>query len=433
MSSMIQNVVRWIGGRLPILVIIGALLLLFLTFFQAPEISFTVDSSDIAAGEPVRLRWALKHATFFTVENSNIKGQRIDFFKQLEETRDNGLVMERPEATTRYVFRAQNVLGLASTDDQTVHVREAPRIAEFTTNPPIIQREGDPVEISWKVNAEPGHKLATILTAIVPREDAVPRVLQVGELKGVIIDHPSENETVYELFVSDAWNNGEGENTDGMERLVSLAPAQLDTLTVTPPEVVQCGLTTLRWTGQRFTSLKVRAGADENDASQPWQDIDPTIVELELHPEQDTWYTLVASNLAGSSTRRLKVDVLPEVVPPPKLDFFLATPASIEEGGTAALTFSAQNAESILLRDASGRVIVQRNVVDQPSVMQTMNIAPDQTSVYALTIVNAGGQVTQAVTVTVRPPPEPTPTPGPARSPQDDSGTGNSTVTASSV
>jgi pSer/pThr/pTyr-binding forkhead associated (FHA) protein len=413
-STAIQAVVRWIMARLPFLLVLAGLLWLFWVFFQPPEINFQVESADIAAGEPVRLRWIVKHATFFSVENSNIKGQRIGFFNQLDETRDNGAAIEKPEQTTRYVFRATNGLGLASSDDQTVHVRPAPRIAEFTTTPSIIQQEGDPVEISWKINADPGYRVTAVLTAIVPREGAVPRVLDLGELKGVYVDHPVESETLYELWVSDRHNSGDGANTDGMQRLVSVAPAQLDTLTVTPAEVHPGELATLRWTGQRFTSLKLRAGAAENDESQPAEEIDPEVVEVDVHPQEDTWYTLTANNLAGSSTKRLKLSVVPDTTAPPKLDFFLATPTSVEQGETAALTFSAQNADSVLLRDGGGRVIVQRDTSGSPSVLQTINIAPDQSGVYALTLTNAGGQVTQAVTVIVRPAPPPPPEPTPA-------------------
>jgi pSer/pThr/pTyr-binding forkhead associated (FHA) protein len=421
-STAIQSVVRWIMARLPFLLALAGFLWLFWTFFQLPEINFQVESADIAAGEPVRLRWVVKHATFFTVENSNIKGQRIGFFNQLDETRDNGNAIEKPEQTTRYVFRATNGLGLASSDDQTVHVRPAPRIVEFTTTPSIIQQEGDPVEISWKISGDPGHRVTTLLTAIVPRENAVPRVLEIGELKGVYVDHPVENETLYELWVSDRHNSGDGANIDAMQKLVSVAPAQLDNLTVSPAEVTPGGLATLRWTGQRFTSLSLRAGAAENDESQPAQAVDPNVVELDVHPAEDTWYSLTASNLAGSSTKRLKLSVLPETTAPPKLDFFVATPTSVEQGETAALTFSAQNADSVLLRDGGGRVIVQRDTSGSPSVLQTINIAPDQSGVYALTIANAGGEITQAVTVMVRPAPPPPPappepTPGPAEAP----------------
>ena len=153
----------------------------------------------------------------------------------------------------------------------------------------------------------------------------------------------------------------------------------------------------------------------------PVRSDDPSVVELDVHPEEDTWYTLTARNLAGSSTKRLKLSIVPETTAPPKLDFFVATPTSVEQGETAALTFSAQKADTILLRDGSGRVIVQRDTSGSPSVLQTINIAPDQSGVYALTLTNAGGEITQAVTVIVRPapppPPEPTPTPGPQEAP----------------
>ena len=415
----IQAGARWIAERAPILAILAGLLVLFWTFFQPPEINFTVEQADIAAGEAVKLHWTVKHATFFTVENSNIKGQRVGFLEQLGDTKDDNMRVERPEQTTRYVFRAQNGLGLAASDDQTVRVRAAPKITAFTLNPTSLQREGDPVEVSWKIDApdvdDKTHPLAIVLTAIVPRDGSVPRIVRVGELTGVVVDNPVEKETLYELFVSDRFSDGVGANIDKAQRLVSVAPAQLDMMTATLPTIPQGGQTTLRWTGQRFTSLTLRSGANENDDSQPAVPIDPSTAELTVQPDADTWYTLTASNLAGSSSKRLKVSVTPAAVTPPKLDYFMATPTSVDEGGMATLSFSAQNADSVMIRDATGRTIFQRDTNGEPSVMQTINLAPDQTRVYAITLTNGGGQLTQAVTIEVKPaPPPPQPTDQPA-------------------
>jgi hypothetical protein len=413
-ATAFQAIVLWIAARLPILLVLAGLLFLFWVFFQPPEFDFRVDSNDIAAGEPVVLHWRVKHATFFTVENSNVKGQKIGFLDQLNDTFDNKNVVEHPEQTVRYVFRAQNGIGLAATDDQTVHVRAAPKITEFTVSPTVIQHEGDPVEVTWKTNAAPGHHTVGLLTAIVPRDGAVPRIVSYNELNGVIVDHPMDKETAYTLWISDRYNNGHGENIDSGEKLVSLAAPQLDTLTASATSVTPGGQVTLRWTGQRFTSLSLRAGADENDQSQPEQSIDPSIVEIGVQPEVDTWYSLTATNAAGTSTKRLKISVQPAAVAPPKLDYFVATPASVDEGGTATLNFSAQNVDSVVLRDATGRVIFQRDIPETPSLMQSVNIAPDQTRAYALTLTNASGQITQAVTVEIKPAaPTPAPTPNP--------------------
>jgi hypothetical protein len=50
--------------------------------------------------------------------------------------------------------------------------------------------------------------------------------------------------------------------------------------------------------------------------------------------------------------------------------------------------------------------------------MQSIDLVPDRTEAFALTLTNAGGQVAQAVTVQVNPPtPTPEPTPAPTESP----------------
>jgi hypothetical protein len=127
---------------------------------------------------------------------------------------------------------------------------------------------------------------------------------------------------------------------------------------------------------------------------------------------------LTARNAAGSVLKRLEVTITPATLAPPKLDSFVGTPASVAEGETTALSFTAQNADSVLPRDGQGRAVLQQDTGGAPSVMQSNDIVPDRTEAFALTLTNAGGQVTQAVTVQVIPAtPTPEPTPAPTETP----------------
>jgi hypothetical protein len=246
-----------------------------------------------------------------------------------------------------------------------------------------------------------------------------------------LVDHPTDSDTVYRLTVVGdqppppaitatdcSRQGGLPTTTETVLQRVVLAPPQLGAFTATSASVVKGSPVTLAWTGSGYTSLSLRMGADENDESQPEQPVDPRIVQLTEQPDATTWYTLTATNAAGSVSRQLQVTVSAAAVPLPKLDFFVATPPTVTEGGTMTLSFSAQNVDSVLLRDAKGRTILQQDTGGGSSVLQNVDVVPDQTEAFVLTLSNAGGQLTQAVSVQVTPQP-PTPTPLPSTEPTD--------------
>ena len=81
----------------------------------------------------------------------------------------------------------------------------------------------------------------------------------------------------------------------------------------------------------------------------------------------------------------------------PAIDAFRATPDRITEGDTASLTWEVRHADSVFIDPGVG------NVTDSTGV----DVAPDATSTYTVTAVNAiGDSATAQVTVTVVPPPE---------------------------
>src|SRR5262249_48107138 len=88
-SGALQAIGRWVAHRLPLLIVVGVLATLAWTFFQPPEVTdFRADKTDIVAGQRVTFTMTVKHATFFTILNSNYPGTNIDFLKQLKETTD---------------------------------------------------------------------------------------------------------------------------------------------------------------------------------------------------------------------------------------------------------------------------------------------------------------------------------------------------------
>jgi FHA domain-containing protein len=408
-STAIQGLGRWIAVRLPFLVVLVAILGLAWTFFQPPQvIEFSAKPTTVVAGGQVKFTMKVKHAVFFTILNSNYTGKNIPFLSQLDETDDEWT--ETPQQTTQYIMQANNGIGLTKSNDQVIQVYPRPSITTFTATPASLAREGDAVQIDWKIVAAPDRPL-TIALAAVPQSGGQPRDLASGPVADQLVDHPTDPETVYELTATDEQGNA----VTAKQRVVIAAP-QLMTFTASPASVVQGNPVTLAWSGSGYTSLTLRAGADQNDQSQPEQALDPNTGQLAEQPAVSTWYTLTATNVAGSVSKRVEVLVTPAAVATPKLDFFVASPAMVNEGGTTTLSFSAQNTDSVLLRDAQGRTILQQDTTGAPNVMQSIDIVPDRTTAYALTLTNAGGQLNQAVTVQVvpaTPTPEPTPEPTP--------------------
>ncbi len=408
----IQNFAKWVWDRLPFLALLAGALFLLWTFFQPPEISFQAAPDDMIEGNPVTFSWTIKHATFFTIDGSNFQGRRIKFLDQLQES--TGSYQETPSQTTHYILRAQNAIGLTSTDDQTVIVHPLPHIESLTVNPTNVAEDGAPVQVSWRVIEPPDETPADVLiTASGPAPGENARTLFQGNGGSELVDHPTQHETHYEVVLSE-----QGETIQTESAIVTMTPPTIQTLVATPPSVVQGGDVRIRWMATGYSQVSLRKGADENDDSQDEIQLDPSAVEYTDQPDADTWYTVTVTNGSGTATRQIMVSVTPPPAAATKIDFFTVSPPIVDQGQAATLTYSEQNADQVTIRDASGRTLLQDSPGGQANVLKSVTVAPDNTTVYALTASNDAGQVTQAATVEVRPPPPtPEPTPEPTAAP----------------
>ena len=104
-----------------------------------------------------------------------------------------------------------------------------------------------------------------------------------------------------------------------------------------------------------------------------------------------------------------KVEAPPPPPPkpqPPRIDTFVAEPASIERGQSSTLRWSVANATTMSINQGVGAV--QAN--------GTRQVNPGNSTTYTLTASGAGGMDTRSVTVTVNaPPPPPPPKPQPPK------------------
>jgi pSer/pThr/pTyr-binding forkhead associated (FHA) protein len=131
-----------------------------------------------------------------------------------------------------------------------------------------------------------------------------------------------------------------------------------------------------------------------------------------VKPEKDTEYVLSATFNGRKIERSVTVKVKSAGM---VVDFFTTATPSIEKGEKAMLTFSVQNAEQVILRDGTGKVIKDEKAPDpKMGILGSVEVEPEKTMVFVLTVRNETSQITQPVTIEVRPKPPPTPEPAPA-------------------
>ena len=90
--------------------------------------------------------------------------------------------------------------------------------------------------------------------------------------------------------------------------------------------------------------------------------------------------------------------VAPTAPPRPTVDSFAATPASIESGESATLSWMTTNATS---------VSINNGVTGTLNVDGSTTVTPTSTTIYTLTATGDGGTATATATVTVTEPPPP--------------------------
>ena len=90
--------------------------------------------------------------------------------------------------------------------------------------------------------------------------------------------------------------------------------------------------------------------------------------------------------------------VAPTAPPRPTVDSFAATPASIESGESAMLSWTTTNATS---------VSINNGVTGTLNVDGSTTVTPTSTTIYTLTATGDGGTATATATVTVTEPPPP--------------------------
>ena len=233
----------------------------------------------------------------------------------------------------------------------------SPVIASFTAAPATIQPGGSSL-LSWTVTGA----------------QSIALNQGIGAVTGASVSVSPAATTTYTLSAT-----GNGQTVTAQATVIVTAPAGgpiIASFTATPGSVVAGAAVALAWSVSQATSLSIDQGVGT-----------VTGAGVSTTPPASTTYRLTATNSKGSATAAVTVTVAP-AVPKPLIDSFTAAPGSIQAGGSSMLSWSVQNATSLML--------------DGSAVSGTSKlVSPAATTTYTLTAQGSGGTASASVTVTL--------------------------------
>lgn len=400
--------------------------------------SFAADSTTIARGQSVILSWTLSGGAPTTLSIDNSVGSVL------------GLTAKTitPTATTTYTLTASNISGAPKKSIKITVNQTAPIISNFTANPTSVI-QGQSSTLSWTLSGTPATSLSIdngvgsvlgttskIVTPTVSTTYALTAKNTTGtsiKYTTVTVNLPAP---VIDSFIADSTTIIQGNSVTLSWMLSGGAPTTLSidngigsvlgstsvilaptvtttyvltasnitgtatksvTVTVNPPAPVidyfyasyggffPGGSTNLLWSlsGGAPTSLSIDNGIGSVLGSTSVMNLTPAIT---------TTYTITASNISGTVSEPITVNVYPVI------STFTVSPATITQGQSSTLSWTVAGGPPITLSidNGVGSVLGQSSVTVKPTV----------TTTYAITAVNSFGWETgySSVTVYVNPP-----------------------------
>lgn len=151
------------------------------------------------------------------------------------------------------------------------------------------------------------------------------------------------------------------------------------TLTASPTAVTSGGSTTLTWSTSNATSLTI----DNNIGS-----VSPVSGSLTTQVKATTTFTATATGPGGTATATATVAVSPVTVT------LTANPDTISSGGTSTLTWTANDANTVVIDQGVGTVCGA-----PPCTTGTVPVSPTKTTTYTATATDPSGVTTTAKAV----------------------------------
>lgn len=390
--------------------------------------TFSASPTTIPIGAGSTLTWSVSGADSVTLSGADtgVSGARRVF----------------PSEETRYTLTATNAGGTTRAT-VTVHVVQAPVISRFEASPSSIY-QGDPSALGWTVSGATalsldqgiGSVLGSSTRSVHPSGTTTYTLTAVNSLNGVSVTRtaaatvtvaPRPTVPVITAFSADADSVGAGSGTilrwsvtnavgtvkvtlDGMGPLPQsgsqgVVPPATTTYTLTatntldPTKVVsasvvvtvvqkpmitfEAGATSLNLGNSTTLNWRVSNAPASVSLDQGIGAVSPS-GSLDVAPLATTTYTLTASNLGGTATAQVTI----EVTQKPVILRFSASPSSITKGRSSILTWSSQGGTSTTL---NGQVMTGTMAVVAPSTSQS----------YTLVVTNSAGSATSQVDVSV--------------------------------
>lgn len=267
-----------------------------------------------------------------------------------------------------YSFRltVRDDKGAASLARVSVFVRDIPKIIiqKFTATPVTI-RPGGSSTLAWQVmNAD--------------EVEITPGIGKVNPQAGAIQVTPAET-TTYKLT---ARNRG-GEVTDTVQVTVEQPRVRIMSFRAEPEVIKKGDRALLIWETENADTVTISSiGNVRESGSTP------------VSPEVTTTYTITATNRFGTVSATATVRIQEDPPPPakPRILLFTASPPEIGEGEYTTIYWEVVGAETVEISNIGERLPKGKQVVE-----------PRQTTNYTLIARNAGGEVSQTITVTFIP------------------------------
>ena len=271
------------------------------------------------------------------------------------------------------------LVGCADTNDGSTVV-PSPSIETFTATPQTVLR-GASSTLSWEVTGASG--------LVVEDGEGGGQVVAVGAdaQSGSASVTPGATTTYTLRAVAERDGQVSAEVTAEVTVTVVEPPQPTLALTVSPEAIAQGATAVLSWTTTDADTLALDAGGEAVSLG----DADIAAGSVEVTPEATTTYAMTATGPGGSVQAEVTVTVLAL----PTIDVFEVAPTQIPFGASAELAWETTDADSVAV--FTGETLV----ADGLTADGTLEVNPEQTTVYTLVVEGDGGQARSDATLTV--------------------------------
>jgi phospholipase C len=313
-------------------------------------ISLTANPININPGGASTLTWTSQNANTVVISPS------------IGQVATNGTVNVSPSQTTTYTATATGTDGSQQSASATVTI--APTLV-FTATPNPVD-EGGFVKLQWSAS----NATSLSCTPNLNDDDDGPNLAMSGTISFVALKP--------QTFVMTA--TGPGGTTSQTVAIQVNKKTPTITLTADKASILAGQTVTLSWSAHLADTVSFDNGLGTLTGSGG---------SLKVTPTQTTTYTATATGYGGTATASVTITVAAIAQVGVSLT---ANPININSGGASTLTWTSQNANTVVISPDIGPVATDG----------TVNVSPSQTTTYTATATGAdGSQQSANVTVTV--------------------------------